>query len=494
MAKKNKGKVVQMLSPEKYIRQKARTLEIWECWVNTNWNESKMASVIVTRRHTNENITAGMYLVDLNCLGIKDSYFLFNVPSYEYTELLQKISAGSKKQKIEYTLAHNIIFAGLEFAEEYGFKPVKDFTATTKFILEEDDENIELVEIECGMNGKPAYMRGPNDTNAMVNKILAQLDKTAGEGNYSYVDNVLSPNDEDDELWDDEDENYDEEEDYDEDDGSQTKDLIALADKKWKEVFKKYEDYTIPQMVDMFKKLYENQNKLTTSEKFDYLFLTNILMDKLTDGDEVDRIFDQYEKQLEEFVLTEDYSPEFLGFENDSSEDYHALSKMFGEFFDATFQDTKTAKKYFKKMQQSFPDKPATAFADIYLLSRTKSDTLFFKNIQTYSKRFPHYPVFRILIDLINVDSPTAKELLNEGFVRYFEGRSEIHEIEFHQFFNMLGVKCMGENDPTSIQAVSDIVSEYNSGSDLLEMLESIINVFRIELLFINLDKLSEIN
>lgn len=499
MAKKKKGKVVQMLSPEKYIRQKARTLEIWECWVNTDWNESKMATVIVARRHTNENVTAGMYLVDLNCLGIKDSYFLFNAPSYEYTELLQKISDGLEVQKIDYTLAHNIIFAGLEFAEEYGFKPVKEFSATTKFILEEDDENIELFEIECGMHGKPAYMRGPDDTNAMAKKIIAQLDKVAGKGNYYYVDEVDPPDDEDDEFWVDEDEDFDE--DYDDDvyddaeyDETQLERLAELAEEKWKEVIKKYENFTIPQMVDMFKKLDEREDELPPDEKFEYLFLTDTLMTMLTDGDELDRIFEQFDEQLEEIVITEDYSPEFMGFENDFSEDYRKLSKMFDKFFEATFEDPKAAEKQFKKMQRAFPDKPATALADIFITSMTKSDTLFAEKIQTYSKRFPNYPMFQIFQDLTSVDAPSARETLNEGLDRFFMGRSEIHEIEFYQYFNVVGVKCLGENDPTSIQAVNDIVSLYSSNSELLELLQNTLNVFRMELLLVNLDVFNEIS
>ena len=40
MAKKKQSKVVQMLSPENYIRQKARTLPVYKCFVNTDWQET----------------------------------------------------------------------------------------------------------------------------------------------------------------------------------------------------------------------------------------------------------------------------------------------------------------------------------------------------------------------------------------------------------------------------------------------------------------------
>ena len=54
MAKKSSGKVVQMLSPENYIRTKARTLPLYECWINTDWKEGSQASCIVSRKHSNE--------------------------------------------------------------------------------------------------------------------------------------------------------------------------------------------------------------------------------------------------------------------------------------------------------------------------------------------------------------------------------------------------------------------------------------------------------
>lgn len=200
MAKKNKGKVVQMLSPEKYIVQKARTLPLYECIINEDWKESGLCHIIVSRKHSNGNITLGMYLVDLNCLGIKDADYNFNIYEHEYLDILSQSADTMKMIKITYTLAHNIIFAGIEFAEEYGFKPCKAFNVA-QYILEEDTEDIELIDIKCGIDGKPAYMRGPFDDDAKVVRIIAQLDKSAGQGNYIFM------SDEDD--WD-EDEDEDE--------------------------------------------------------------------------------------------------------------------------------------------------------------------------------------------------------------------------------------------------------------------------------------------
>jgi hypothetical protein len=123
MAKKQSPK---QLSPENYIRQKARNLPLFECLINKDWKEGGIAAVSVARRHANGNFTAGMYLVDLMCLGVKYSDYLFNGDEYEYAEQFAK-RGNLVLEKIPYELAHNIIFASIKFAAEFGFKPHKDF-------------------------------------------------------------------------------------------------------------------------------------------------------------------------------------------------------------------------------------------------------------------------------------------------------------------------------------------------------------------------------
>ncbi|MDP3446061.1 MAG: hypothetical protein Q8T08_24635, partial [Ignavibacteria bacterium] len=118
MAKKKNKKEAPMLSPENYIRQNARTLPIHECWVSKNWKENQMAQILVARKHSNENITLGFYLVDLNCLGVKDAFYQFNISEIKYKEILQKQNLNQELIKTDYVLVHNIIFEAVEFAAQ----------------------------------------------------------------------------------------------------------------------------------------------------------------------------------------------------------------------------------------------------------------------------------------------------------------------------------------------------------------------------------------
>lgn len=145
----------QFLSPEKYIRTRARNLAIGTCYINENWKEAGEAFIVVTRRHTNGNLTIGFYLVDIFALGVKDTGYKFNQSPAEVNEFFQRFTL--QHEEANYLLVHNIIYGAIEFAEEYGHTPHKDFHVT-RFILEEDDERVPLVDIEFGRDGEPFYI------------------------------------------------------------------------------------------------------------------------------------------------------------------------------------------------------------------------------------------------------------------------------------------------------------------------------------------------
>jgi len=171
------------LSPKKYIETRVRTLPIYKCLVTKGWKEAGEADVIVMRRHVNGNVTAGFYLVDLMCLGIKDTFYLFNEPESEiYDRFPTDINVMF--DEVDYNLAHNIIYAGHDFALDYGIEPDKEF-AVSKFILEEDNDDIPLIDIPVGdKDGLPhLIVHQPGE----YSSALAKLMKNAGEGNYRYT-------------------------------------------------------------------------------------------------------------------------------------------------------------------------------------------------------------------------------------------------------------------------------------------------------------------
>ena len=222
------------LSPKKYIETNVRKLPIYKCYINPDWSDTLIANVFVLRKHPNGNVTTGIYLVDLACIGIKDTFFRFN-------DLESKIDDYVREGayiEASYNLAHNIVFAGHDFALDYEIKPHPDF-ATTKFILEEDDDNIPLIEVAVGgPDGNPMLILQPGQS-AKYKHVYDKLVKILGKDNFKYIMDSggfmnHSSVDDDDEYDEDEYDEYDEdyeekEEDYDE----EGDDEVFLDDFEW---------------------------------------------------------------------------------------------------------------------------------------------------------------------------------------------------------------------------------------------------------------------
>lgn len=204
--KKNKNKKVIQLptTPESYIKSRARNLPVGKCYINKDWKVSGFASIVVSRNHINGNFTFGVYLVDLYCLGVKDTLYDFNV-NIEFAELLDKMKSQYEIEEIDYALAHNVIYGGVEYAEDIGFKPHKDFEIS-QYVLEEDDERVELIDIQFGLDGKPAVLFGKEKH---PGNIIATLERTVGKGNFITMDENDFPendNDNDEEnVWEEDD-------------------------------------------------------------------------------------------------------------------------------------------------------------------------------------------------------------------------------------------------------------------------------------------------
>ncbi|HEY5326917.1 MAG TPA: hypothetical protein VIJ27_07950, partial [Mucilaginibacter sp.] len=193
------------LSPEKYIKTQARVLPIVECLVTEEWENVGICNIFIARQHITGNFTVGMYLVDLYCLGVKDTFYQFNITPEDY-RYLKRNNSGTVK--CEYALVHNIIYGAIEFAGDYGFKPHKEFSVS-QFILEEDDEQVELMELDFGLDGLPCFVPGPNDDAAKIKSVTATLERTAGPGNFEILDPF------DDDEFDDDEFGFDEGFDYD---------------------------------------------------------------------------------------------------------------------------------------------------------------------------------------------------------------------------------------------------------------------------------------
>ncbi len=169
----------------------ARQYPLYECTINQDWRDSGLAIVLVSRRQPNGDLLYGLFLVDVLCLGVKNTLYEADVSVARYrSELLADAYVNEEPIPCTPELAHQVIYGAIAYARRYGFRPQRDFEVSQYVLDPADSIGSAGEEIEFGRDGKPLYIRGPHDD---VRRILRQLEASAGSGNYDYVCDIGSP-------------------------------------------------------------------------------------------------------------------------------------------------------------------------------------------------------------------------------------------------------------------------------------------------------------
>jgi hypothetical protein len=430
------------MNAKNYIRTRARSLPVFECLINVDWQESKLANIVVTRRHINGNFTVCLYFADLLCQGIKDTHWFFNIPSPQYDQFKKTLSGKQEVQPISYELAHNVIYAALEFAEEWGFQSHRDFDNVSKYMLNEDNDQIELIDIECGMEGKPAFVRFPGHSRAEADRIISQLIENAGPGNYEIIDETEHDDFEEDESendisGDDEYDNHDDEE----QDGLAG---MSMDEKK-----------------NLFSKIANKLESLTEDENDQLGRLMRELLDDLCDADEVEKASEAIRKELSINVFPyKKVTPELLGLtENDSAENSF-IRKAFLDTYLTIVKDREKAMKklnYFRfRVAKGIP---ASDYLELVFLHLTTSED-FAQKLAEYSSLHPDYSMIKLLASQLNISDEPGSEF--RRFDYFFPGRTELHSLELFNYLNFQILAANKEKNPNKIKALRDFLSGYD--------------------------------
>jgi hypothetical protein len=172
------------------IIRRARAFPILECWISAEWQKDSpgLVEILVARQQSDGDICFGMYLVDKFCLGLKNTFGRAGYSRTRYeNEFHNALFQNTKPMACPPELAHQMIYASIEYAAQFGFTPEKDF-ALTQYLLAPRGELEEPYDLTFGRDGKPFFIAGPYDDPKLI---LKQLERTAGAGNYDYL--VMSP-------------------------------------------------------------------------------------------------------------------------------------------------------------------------------------------------------------------------------------------------------------------------------------------------------------
>ncbi|MDG6229267.1 MAG: hypothetical protein QCH96_04825, partial [Candidatus Thermoplasmatota archaeon] len=76
------------VSLENRLLDHVRKWPVYECLINESWSGCGMANILLSRKQPDGNIVFGAYLMDIYCLGLKDTFYKVNQTIYSYRKMI----------------------------------------------------------------------------------------------------------------------------------------------------------------------------------------------------------------------------------------------------------------------------------------------------------------------------------------------------------------------------------------------------------------------
>jgi hypothetical protein len=153
-------------------------------------NPPRLVSVVLTREAPGGIVLGALALVDRTCLGVKNAFVAEPMLAHKFGGFLAEVGRAHEGGMVpcELAVAQSIVFHAIDYAASLGFEAHPDFPEPLFGPRPEV-----LVETPHAHPTRPFWVRGPDDD---VEEILATLDESVGEGNYSVgsiVDSLGRP-------------------------------------------------------------------------------------------------------------------------------------------------------------------------------------------------------------------------------------------------------------------------------------------------------------
>ncbi len=156
----------------------AAAMPIRACLINEGWQDRGMASIFLVRGASAHQVTVGMFLLDIYCLGIKDVGFR-SLDADEFREFMAITESTLHPMELEPSYARKLIRDLAAWARSLGFAPHRDFAAVERlFGTVRADDCAEV--FQFGDEGKPVYVPSPYETPAQIERRLERIAQIEG--------------------------------------------------------------------------------------------------------------------------------------------------------------------------------------------------------------------------------------------------------------------------------------------------------------------------
>lgn len=170
-------------SAKKYIKEKGRLLPIEKCYLADGYENRGLTVALIVRRQPSGNFAFANFVIDRLCMGVKNAFANCNASEQDIEEYINRMEGNGDVEEITAEYLHNLVYASVDYAQELGILPDKDFK-TAEYLLDEDLITDKIDNIEFGIDDKPFYIEGPFDN---TKHILGLLTRSVGDDGFEFV-------------------------------------------------------------------------------------------------------------------------------------------------------------------------------------------------------------------------------------------------------------------------------------------------------------------
>jgi len=156
-----------------------------EAFISESLFDSGMGYAAISRFKSDGRVEAGVFLLDIYCLGVKDAFFT-QIHQSEYEERFLAKVFRDGRQAITPPCARKLIEDAVAYARALGLAAHPDYKKAARVLGGISVEDCPRT-FTFGKDGKPFYIQGPNDSAAKAQLILNLLRAKCGEGNFDFL-------------------------------------------------------------------------------------------------------------------------------------------------------------------------------------------------------------------------------------------------------------------------------------------------------------------
>lgn len=141
--------------------------------------------MVITRYKSGGRVEAGVFLLDVFCLGIKNAFF-HQLHEDEFPEFLQRMFDDDTPNENSGAWGRKLVESAEAYSRRLGFAPHRDYKKGARVMGGINAKDC-AEKFAFGSDGKPFFFAGPNDSDAKCRLILNILERKLGKDRYDFT-------------------------------------------------------------------------------------------------------------------------------------------------------------------------------------------------------------------------------------------------------------------------------------------------------------------